>query len=114
MIFFSEKNQFFFFLLQIFFNSSFLSTPKQHVDLDKFEKKEFIGKGNFGKVFKDEEKETGKIYAAKISLTIINAYSKDEMLNLSREININAGLNHQLLYDLLGSVRLILIIKRNQ
>lgn len=55
---------------------------EEFLDLSKYEKKEFIGEGSFGDVFKVVEKNTDKIYAAKISKKKLKNLEPDDILNL--------------------------------
>lgn len=72
------------------------------IDLNNFTKKGKIGKGSFGKVYKVSENITGEIYAAKISLTKINSYAKELIINLKREVNILSQLNHPSILKSIG------------
>lgn len=62
--------------------------------LSDFELQNKIGYGGFGKVYKTLLKKTGKIYAAKISKERIEDPENEEILNISREVNIISKLNH--------------------
>ena len=72
------------------------------LDLTKFEKKKKIGKGSFGKVYIVEEKSTKQIYAAKVALKKISKNSPKDMLNISREVNIIAKLQHPSILQFIG------------
>ena len=72
------------------------------LNLDNYRKIEKIGKGGFGVVYTVAEKETNNIYAAKVSLRVLDAYSKDLVLNLSREIDIISQLNHPAILKYIG------------
>ena len=78
-----------------------MSSNYNHL-LDKFEKQSKLGEGGFGEVYKVKEKDTGSFYAAKISLKEINENSTSAMISLSREININAKLNHPSILKFVG------------
>lgn len=75
---------------------------KPAFDLKDFEKIEKIGSGSFGKVFTIKEKNTGEIYAAKVSQYDFNDLSHSEQVDLVREININAKLNHPAIIRFIG------------
>ena len=64
------------------------------IDLNKFTLKGFLGKGSFGEVRKVEEKETGNIFAAKISFSFLDEESKEDILELTREVNIMSMVHH--------------------
>lgn len=72
------------------------------LDIDDYIVQKQIGEGSFGKVFIVKEKKTGKLYAAKISFEKINESSEDTILNLSREVNIIAKLNHPSIIKFIG------------
>ena len=63
-------------------------------NLDDYVLQEKIGSGSFGKVYKVKNKITKDIYAAKISIELIDETTSELFLNISREINIIAKLNH--------------------
>lgn len=65
------------------------------VDLNKYEKKEKIGKGGFGSVYKAIEKETGCVFAVKVSrYSLDQCFTEDIITNLSREVEIISQLNY--------------------
>ncbi|KAK8847912.1 hypothetical protein M9Y10_018960 [Tritrichomonas musculus] len=64
------------------------------IDLSNFSNQTYIGKGSFAKVYKVEDKETGEIFAAKISLNKLTEEQKQLMTNLKREIGIMSQLEH--------------------
>lgn len=66
-------------------------TPQN--SLKNFEIIEKIGFGSFGKVYKVKDKNTGIIYAAKISKDVIKS-DEQENINLEREVSIISGLIH--------------------
>ena len=68
----------------------------QDIDLNDFILENKIGSGKFGKVYKVKLKRTGQIYAAKISIEIIDEDSQEDLLNLIREVDIISKLNHPL------------------
>ena len=61
-----------------------MSTACQFLNLDKYEKRNKIGEGGFGEVFKVISKDTGNIYAAKIAFSTLNTNYNESFLNLSR------------------------------
>ena len=71
-------------------------------DLNYYILQKKIGEGSFGKVYLIKEKSTGNIYAAKISNQRINQNSKETIINLSREVNIIARLNHPNVLQFIG------------
>lgn len=73
-----------------------------HSYITKFEKKGKIGQGGFGEVYTILEKETSKIYAAKISLREVSESTSAAIISLSREININAKLDHPSILKFIG------------
>lgn len=75
---------------------------KPAFDLKDFEKLEKIGSGSFGKVFTIKEKSTGKIFAAKVSQYDFSDLSHSDQVDLVREININAKLNHPAIIRFIG------------
>ena len=85
--------------------------------IDQLQLLQKVGEGSFGEVFKVKKKETGEIFAAKISLTII--YEEEEIdeikdddatkkhnhsliRNLVREVNILSKLNHPCIIKFIG------------
>ena len=72
------------------------------VILERFFKKELLGKGAFGDVYLVEDKDTNEKYAAKILNQNMNLNSRDDMIRLIREVNINAGLNHPAILKFIG------------
>ena len=75
---------------------------KNTIDLSRFKVIEKVGSGAFGDVYKIEEKESGEIYAAKISKNTIKEKSRDEKLNLKREVNTLSQLNHPSVLKFIG------------
>ena len=66
---------------------------------------DFIGKGGFSEVFKIQEKKTGKILAAKISIKKLNGNTKEikeRKINMSREVNIIARLRNPCILKYIG------------
>ena len=62
--------------------------------LNSFIIQDKLGEGAFGKVYKIKEKNSKKIYAAKISIHLLEENDTEYKLNLSREVNIISKLNH--------------------
>ena len=52
---------------QKFFKKIHNSPESVIIDLHNFEKEQYLGSGSFSEVYKIKEKQTNKIYAAKIS-----------------------------------------------
>lgn len=67
---------------------------EQTIDLNNFILQNRIGQGSFGKVYKAKSKQTGEIFAVKVCKEEINSNFNDNLMNLSREVNIIAKLNH--------------------
>lgn len=72
------------------------------LDLRQYEKGKYLGKGGFGKVYEAREKSTGKLFAAKISLTATSESSDELIHNLLREVNINASIRHASILHFIG------------
>lgn len=72
------------------------------IDLSKFEKVDKIGSGKFGLVYTIKEKETGIIYAAKITKDPLNSENESLLLNLRREVNLLSQLNHPAILKFIG------------
>lgn len=64
------------------------------LDLSKFTKKDEIGQGAFGEVYTVENKETGEILAAKISLMKLHKTDISLITDLKREVSILSQLSH--------------------
>lgn len=71
-------------------------------DLSQLILQDNIGRGSFGKVFKVKHKDTNQIYAAKISINKLEAYSEQELLNMSREVSIISKINHPSVLKFIG------------
>ena len=72
------------------------------LNLSQFTKIDKIGQGSFGKVFKVKQNDTNKIYAAKISTIPLTEEEESLNLNLRREVNIIAQLNHPSVLKFIG------------
>lgn len=79
-----------------------MSSSDQTIDLKQFRKGKKLGEGSFGEVFEVTEITTKKVYAAKISFSTMDQTSRESIINLSREININAGMNHPAILQFIG------------
>ena len=73
-----------------------------YFDLNGIEKRELLGSGSFGTVFKAINKKTGEIYAVKVLNDKIEKLNTDIRLNLSREVNIISGIDHPAILDFIG------------
>ena len=73
-----------------------------HSYIHNFEKKSRLGQGGFGEVYSVLEKDTGNFYAAKISLKEVNENTSNAIISLSREVNINAQLDHPSILKFIG------------
>ncbi|KAK8843302.1 hypothetical protein M9Y10_025157 [Tritrichomonas musculus] len=72
------------------------------VDLNNYEKCNLISKDENSKIYEVKNKETGILYAAIISNTVFKNLSSDDLINLSREVNIVSKLNHPTLLKFIG------------
>ena len=72
------------------------------VDIKNYEKIGKIGQGGFGEVFKVKDKETGNLYAAKVSIDEVDKNSKELLDNISGEIDIFSKLNHPSILKFVG------------
>ena len=61
-----------------------------------------IGSGNFGEVFKIQDKTTGKIYAAKISTMTFDESKDDFRKNFEREVSIISKVHHPSILKFIG------------
>ena len=68
--------------------------PKIEINLSDFIFQNKIGKGSFGKVYKVKSKKDCNFYAAKVSRKSFENESSQEIMNLSREVDIISKLNH--------------------
>ena len=69
----------------------------QQVDLSKYEKKNSIGSGSYGKVFKIQSKETKKYYAAKVLVLNKENYTEDKkdfFKYIQRELGLLDQIKH--------------------
>ncbi|KAK8889147.1 hypothetical protein M9Y10_033891 [Tritrichomonas musculus] len=55
------------------------------IDLKKLEKKELVGEGSFGNVYKVIEESSGKIYAAKVSKNKLEDLEPDLITNYNHD-----------------------------
>lgn len=74
----------------------------EFIDLHKFSKQSYKGKGSFAKVYEVVENETGEIYAAKISLQELTEEQKKLITNVKREIGIMSQLEHPSILKFIG------------
>ena len=79
-----------------------MSLTVQNPDLIKYTKLSKIDEGQFGEVYRIKEIETGQIYAAKILFSPVSVNSQEDMLNFSREVNINASIDHPTVLKFIG------------
>lgn len=77
-------------------------TEEKFLDLTVYQRLEKIGQGGFGKVFKIQEKSTGKIFAAKVSLEKLSKKNKSIFTSIHREINIMAKISHPSILKFIG------------
>lgn len=71
------------------------------VELSEYTLGKYIGSGEFGDVHVVIEKKSGKEYAAKISKNLING-TKNQLLDISREVNILSKINHPSILHFIG------------
>mgnify|MGYP002475468178 CR=1 FL=1 len=74
----------------------------EFLDLKKFKLDEIIGKQDHFKIYKVVSKETDEIFSAKISTVRMNALTRDELISLSREVNIISQLHHPSFLKFIG------------
>lgn len=74
----------------------------EFLDLKEFELGELISKSDFSKTYKVTSKESRKTYSCKISKITMKKLSRDELINLSREVNIISQLNHPSFFKFIG------------
>ena len=79
-----------------------MTNKKQYSNLNDFEKLENIGKGGFSEVYKVKEKETKKIYAAKILMRKSIENSKELRSRFLCEVNINSKTHHPSVLQFIG------------
>ncbi|KAK8887864.1 hypothetical protein M9Y10_038923 [Tritrichomonas musculus] len=72
------------------------------INLDRLEKKEKIFKNEFWKYYKIVEKATKEVYFGKISSMTIQTFSKEEIENIKKEVEILSTLNHPTLLKFIG------------
>ena len=75
---------------------------KMAVNLNNYEKGAKLGEGSFGKVYKITEKETGKIYCAKISKKVIEDNTFEDLLNLLTEVSLFSKFDHPSIVQFIG------------
>lgn len=80
------------------------TNPKgnQILNLNDFALQGLLRRGSFWKVFKIKEIETGKLYAAKVSMSKIESIWSEIFLNLMREVNIISKLIHPSILNFRG------------
>lgn len=81
-----------------------VSLKQSELDIKRFNKIKRISKGGFGVIYKVEEKNTGKLFAAKV----IDCDDEEEKCNeiVKREINIMMYVNHRTIIKLIGYSKL--------
>ena len=72
------------------------------IKLSNFIKQNCIGQGSYGKVYKVKELKSQEIYAAKVLIDTLNFTSNDQIIDISRELNIMSQLNHPSVLKLVG------------
>ena len=77
-------------------------SKKELINLADFILQNLIGQGAFGKVFKIKEIKSSETYAAKILSTKIENLSEDQLIDISRELNIMSKLNHPSVLKYIG------------
>ena len=75
---------------------------KESFNLKSFIPQNKIGSGSFGKVYLVKDKNTGQVYASKISIEDIESNTDSKLIDLSREINIISKLNHPSILKFVG------------
>lgn len=74
----------------------------EFLDLNKFQKKNLIGEGSFGIVYKVLDIKNKIIFAAKVSKAEINYEIEDDMINISREVSVISKINHPSILKFIG------------
>ena len=72
-----------------------------YLNIDNFILQNQFGQGSFSKVYKVKEKETGKIFAAKVSKEKFDE-TKLQHMYISSEINIMSRLDHPAVLKFIG------------
>ena len=80
-------------------NFLILLDGKGFIDVHKYEKAEEMQRGILSSVFKIREKKSGIFYTAKVR---IDNYSKEEISELSKEVEVLKGLKHPSIQKFLG------------
>ena len=78
------------------------SVDMKTINLSRYEKEKKIGKGSFGTVYTVREKDTGKIYAAKVAIFDMDGCSSDTITNLEREIEIISKIDYPSVMKYIG------------
>ena len=75
-----------------------------YIDLNKYKIVKFLGEGTFGRVFTVKDRDSRKIYAAKISHLVFEEIdpASDQILFLFREIRIMSALDHPSIIKYIG------------
>ena len=79
-----------------------MTNTEEFTDLGKYSIVKEIAKGKYGIVYTIEERDTGKIYAAKITKEPLDNSNKSLELNLEREVNLMSQLNHPSILKFIG------------
>ena len=72
------------------------------IDLAKYKRKDIISKGEFSKLYKLQEIDTGLLFSGQISMLKIKKIPKDDLNNFSHELKIIIELNHPSLLKFIG------------
>ena len=72
------------------------------LDLSKYERQEIISKGDFSKLYKIKEVETGKIYTGQMSMVETKQMNKEDIQELVIQLNIIKELDHPSLLKFIG------------
>ena len=83
-------------------NSKSSQTTDLFIDLNKYEKKDYICESDFSKIYKIQEKETRNVYFGQISMMKINQIKIDELHDFSNELERIKKLNHPSLLKFIG------------
>ncbi|KAK8881293.1 hypothetical protein M9Y10_004028 [Tritrichomonas musculus] len=79
-----------------------ISASIKQFGLQKYMKDEKLGEGQFGKVYKIVKEGTGESYAAKILKIELDFITEEEVIDISREINIMPNLNYPSIVRFIG------------
>lgn len=80
----------------------FFKKKKMSLDISKYKIINKIGFGEFGEVFKVKDKETGEVYAAKVSNKSLDSFDKNYQISFKREVLIISKVHHPSILRFIG------------